>query len=91
MSVEMGVLLVNCILSLTAIIKTLVNQTSTKNASGDLNERVRILEEKMRNLEGIDDKFDMVQNTLTEVKTQLNMLLSMNGIKLNTIAGIKQI
>lgn len=91
MSVEMGVLLVNCVLSLTAIIKTLVNQnsTKTKNESGDLNSRVRVLEEKMRKLEGIDDKFDMVQNTLTEVKTQLNMLLSMNGIKLNSISGIK--
>lgn len=90
MSVEMGILLANCVLSLTAIIKTLVTQNSSKHFSDDLVARVKVLEEKLRKLDGIDDKFLLVNTSLTEVKTQLNMLLSLNGIKLNTIVGVKQ-
>lgn len=90
MSVEMGVLLANCVLSLTAIIKTLVTQNSSKQFSDDLVARVKVLEEKLRKLDGIDEKFLLVNTSLTEVKTQLNMLLSLNGIKLNTIVGVKQ-
>ena len=90
MSVEMGVLLANCVLSLAAIIKTLVSQNSSKQFSDDLVARVKVLEEKLRKLDGIDEKFLLVNTSLTEVKTQLNMLLSLNGIKLNTIVGVKQ-
>ena len=90
MSVEMGVLLANCVLSLAAIIKTLVTQNSSKQFSDDLVARVKVLEEKLRKLDGIDEKFLLVNTSLTEVKTQLNMLLSLNGIKLNTIVGVKQ-
>lgn len=90
MSVEMGMLLANCVLSLTAIIKTLVTQNSSKQFSDDLVARVKVLEEKQRKLDGIDERFLLVNTSLTEVKTQLSMLLSLNGIKLNTIVGVKQ-
>lgn len=99
MNTEIGVLLVNCVLSLTAIIKVLVSQNSSKKTNDSLEAEIKVLKtelkasneryevelkvfkERFARLDTLDEKFDKVNETLVEVKTQLSMLLSLNNIK----------
>lgn len=81
MSVELGVILGNCLLSLAAIIKVLVSQNSSKKTNDSFEAEIKVLREKVNRLDKLDEKFDKVNDTLIEVKTQLDMLLTMNGIK----------
>lgn len=81
MSIELGMALVNLCIALAAIIKVMVQQSSSKKVSDTLETEVSILKEKIARLDKLDDKFDQVNNSLIEVKTQLGMLLTMNGIK----------
>lgn len=84
MSVEMGVILANCVLTLAAIVKILVQQNSSKKESDSFETRIKLLEVKVNRFEKLDEKFDLMNTSLTEVKTQLGILLSMNGIKLSS-------
>lgn len=110
MDTEIGVLLVNCVLSLTAIIKVLVSQNSSKKTNDFLEAEIKVLraeikaskeqsdsdlralkeryevelkvfKERISRLDTLDEKFDKVNETLVEVKTQLGMLLGINNIK----------
>lgn len=81
MSVELGMALVNLCVALVAIIKVILQQNSSKKISDSLETEVSILKEKIARLDKLDDKFDQVNASLIEVKTQLGMLLTMNGIK----------
>ena len=79
MSVEMGVILCNCVLTLTAIIKILVQQNSSKKSTDSFETRIRLLEDKINHVDKLDEKFDLIKDTLTEIKTKIEILLPING------------
>ena len=81
MDAEAGGTLISIILALTAIIKNIINQNTSKKNSDSLETEVKLLRDRVNRLDKLDEKFTQIQITLTELKTQLGILLQSKGIK----------
>ena len=81
MTPELGLALIGLISAATALLKAHTTQLNNKKQSDSLEAEVRVLRERVNRLDKFEEKFDKVNETLVEVKTQLAMLLAASGMK----------
>lgn len=84
MTPELGLALIGLISAVTAFVKSYTAQMNIKKTSDSLEAEVKVLRERVNQLDKLNEKFDKVNDTLIAVKTQLAMLLEMNAIKTKT-------